>query len=136
MSSTGSFNDTDWMPWQNNWSYVTVRSDKPMGVGLVQLFLGISRTFLNIDGQWKELDADPMQVVQQMGRDGWELVNKTDETTLHNRLLTDWTFKKWISDGPTTSYVAASQSASIKPPRRNPALEEVAINFLDAGKSA
>ncbi|GIV76305.1 MAG: hypothetical protein KatS3mg050_0699 [Litorilinea sp.] len=120
---------------RGHWSYATVRSDKPLGVGLVQVFLGISRTFLNIEGQWKELDADPMELVQQMGRDGWELVNRTDETTPHNRLLTQWTFKKWIPQEDSSSYSSRAQSVQFSPEQRNARLEQAAAAFLNAGDS-
>lgn len=120
---------------RGHWSYATVRSDKPLGVGLVQIFLGISRTFLNIEGQWKELDADPMELVQQMGRDGWELVNRTDETTPHNRLLTEWTFKKWVFYEDDSGYSSQVQSKPFSPGQRNTELEQVAAAFLNAGDS-
>ena len=120
---------------RGHWSYATVRSDKPLGVGLIQVFLGISRTFLNIEGQWKELDVDPMELVQQMGRDGWELVNRTDETTPHNRLLTEWTFKKWVSYEDDSGYSSQVQSKPFSPGQRNTELEQVAAAFLNAGDS-
>jgi WD40 repeat protein len=97
------------------WEYSTVRSDKPQGVGFVQSTFGISRAFLHSSGTWREVEMDALELVQMMGRDGWELVNKTDTPMPNNRLVTEWTLKKRFSTNAVVDVLASVQRRQAGP---------------------
>src|SRR5262245_52824323 len=98
---------------QDSWRYVVVRSDKPLRIGLLQSMFGVARTFVNENGEWYEVSDDALGLIQQKGREGWEISNKTEYTTPANRVITEWTMRLKLSKPQDSTSNANTQIASL-----------------------
>lgn len=85
------------------WKHITVRSDDPLNIHWLQRIIGVSRTFVRSGGEWSEIGTPAEEYVDQLFRNGWELVNQTQQMYPNDRLVREWIFKKWEDYNQTTN---------------------------------